>query len=191
MPKDFRMDLSKILAISGKNGLFKVVSQSKTGLIVESLTDGKKLPVFASDRSSSLDDISIFTYGEDLPLKEILLRIFEKEEGKPTLDAKSKPEELKAYFEGIVPEYDKERVYQSDIKKLISWYNLLVEKDLISKPEAEEALYDEDGVEIKSDKEEKTEKIKSTPASNTPRKSHQEKKQGQVGAAKRKTLQKK
>jgi hypothetical protein len=185
------MDLSKILAISGKNGLFKVVSQSKTGLIVESLSDGKKLPVFASDRSSSLDDISIFTYSEDLPLKVILLRIFEKEEGKPALDAKSKPEELKAYFEGIVPEYDKERVYQSDIKKLISWYNLLVEKDLISKPEAEEALSDEEGAETKSDKEEKTDKIKPTPVSNTTRKATAQKKQGQIGTAKRKTMQKK
>lgn len=183
------MDLSKILAISGKNGLFTVISQSKTGLIVESLADGKKIPVFASDRSSSLEDISIFTYGEDLPLKEILIRIFKKEEGKQAIDHKSKPDELWAYFESVVPEFDKERVYHSDIKKLIGWYNLLVTKNLISI--AEEESPEEDSHEGKTDKEEKHDKAVKAPPSATTRKTPREKKQGQVGTAKRKTLQKK
>jgi len=137
------MDLGKILTISGKNGLFSVVTQSKTNIIVESLIDGKKIPVFPTDRSSTLHDIRVFTYGEDMPLKNILLKMYEKEDGKPSLDPRSEPEQLRAYFETIVPDFDKERVYNSDIKKIFSWYNLLVEKGLISKEELEEAPAEE------------------------------------------------
>ena len=145
------MDLSKILTISGKNGLFLIVSQSKNSIIVESLSDGKKIPVFATDRSSSLQDISVFTYGEDMPLKDILLKIFDKEEGKPGMDPKSKPEELRAYFETIVPEYDKERVYNSDIKKILSWYNLLLDKGMISKEEESETGADQSADKTKEE----------------------------------------
>jgi len=134
------MDLSKILTISGKSGLFKVVSQTKNGLVVESLVDGKKIPVFVSDRSSALEDISIFTVTEDIPLKQVLLKIFEKEDGKPCIDPKEDPAKLKAYFETILPDYDPDRVYISDIKKLFAWYNLLLEKEMITpeEPEKEE-----------------------------------------------------
>lgn len=131
------MDLSKILTIAGKGGLFSVVSQTKNGLIVESLVDGKKTPIFASHQTSSLEDISIFTYGEDIPLKEVLWKIHEKEQGKPAPNPKSSAAELKAYFETVLPEYDKERVYVSDIKKVLSWYNLLLEKGLITPPQEE------------------------------------------------------
>jgi hypothetical protein len=133
------MDLSKILAISGKPGLYEVVSQSKTGLIVESLTDGKRIPVFASHQSSALEDISMFTYGDDVPLKEVFWKIHEKENGKPSIDPKSSADKLKEYFETILPDYDKERVYPSDIKKLLSWYNLLLDKGMITEPEQEES----------------------------------------------------
>lgn len=133
------MDLSNILTISGKSGLYKVVSQTKNGLVVESLADGKKIPVFLSDRSSALEDISMFTITEDVPLKEIFLKIFEKEEGKPCIDPKENAGKLKAYFETILPDYDQERVYISDIKKVFAWYNLLLEKDMITPEEAEEA----------------------------------------------------
>lgn len=134
------MDLSDILTISGKSGLYKVISHTKNGLVAESLTDGKKIPVFPSDRSSALEDISIFTLTEDLPLKEVLLKIYEKEEGKPCIDAKEDPAKLKTYFESILPDYDQERVYISDIKKVFAWYNLLLEKDMIKpdEPEKEE-----------------------------------------------------
>lgn len=132
------MDLSKILTISGKSGLFKVVSQSKGGLVVESLADGKKIPVFLSDRSSALGDISIFSPTEDIPLKEVLLKIFEKEGGKPCIDPREEPAKLKAYFETILPDYDRERVYISDIKKVFAWYNLLLEKELIGPDETPE-----------------------------------------------------
>lgn len=131
------MDLSKILSISGKSGLYKVVSKTKNGLIVESLSDGKKIPVFLGDRSSTLEDISMFTYTEDVPLKKVILSIFEKENGGPCIDPKESPEKLKAYFETILPDYDKERVFISDIKKLFSWYNTLLSKDLITKEEPE------------------------------------------------------
>ncbi len=133
------MDLSKIMSISGKSGLFKIVSQSRGSIIVESLADGKKMPVFATHRSSVLEDISMFTNTEDVPLKEVLWSIYQKEGGKAlSIDLKADGEQLKEYFETILPDYDQERVYASDIRKLFAWYNLLLEHDLISEPIAEE-----------------------------------------------------
>ena len=151
------MDLSDILTISGKSGLYKVISQTKNGLVAESLTDGKKIPVFLSDRSSALEDISIFTQTEDVPLKEILLKILEKEDGKPCIDPKEDPARLKAYFETILPDYDQERVYISDIKKVFAWYNLLLSKDMIKpeEPETEEKPAEEPAREEKPKKEKK------------------------------------
>ncbi len=139
------MDLSNILTISGKSGLYKVVSQTKNGLVVESLTDGKKIPVFLSERSSALEDISMFTITEDVPLKEVFLKIFEKEDGKPCIDPKENAGKLKAYFETILPDYDQERVYISDIKKVFAWYNLLLNKGMITpeEPAAEETQEEE------------------------------------------------
>lgn len=150
------MDLSKIMAISGKSGLFKIVSQTRGGLIVESLSDGKKMPVFATHRSSVLEDISMFTYTEDVPLKNVLWSIHQKEEGKnASLDLKADANQLHDYFESVLPDFDRERVYPSDIKKVLQWYNQLIEHDLISEPveeEQEEPLEDADKT---ADKEEK------------------------------------
>lgn len=138
------MDLSKVMAISGKSGLFRVVSQSRGGVIVESMTDGKKIPVFASHRSSVLEDISMFTNTEDIPLKDVLWKMYQKEDGKEvSLDPKSGNDQLKTWFEEVLPDYDRERVYPSDIKKVISWYNLLLKNDLISEPEKEEKAEEE------------------------------------------------
>ncbi len=160
------MDLSNILTIIGKSGLFKVVSQTKNGLVVESLTDGKKIPVFLSDRSSALEDISIFTITEDIPLKEVFLKIFEKEEGKPCIDPKENAGKLKAYFETILPDYDQERVYISDIKKVFAWYNLLLEKGMITPEElaAEENPEEEAKGEAKHEKPQA--KKKAAPSNN-------------------------
>lgn len=152
------MDLSKILTIAGKAGLYSVVSQSKTGLIVESLEDGKKIPVFASHQTSSLEDISLFTYGEDIPLKEVLWKIHEKENGKPAIDPKSPSNELKKYLESVLPEFDKERVYTSDIKKLLLWYNILLEKGMITAPEEEQAEETQTEEAKETGSEEKSEK---------------------------------
>ena len=125
------MDLSKVLSIAGKPGLFSMVSQSKSGLIVESLLDGKRIPAFSHERISSLEEISIFTETDDVPLKEVLQNLFKKEDGKKTISHKSSANELKALMLEVLPDYDEERVYVSDIKKLVNWYNLLVDKNLI------------------------------------------------------------
>ncbi len=149
------MDLSKIMAISGKSGLFKIISQARGGIIVESLSDGKKMPVFASHRSSVLEDISMFTYTEDIPLKKVLWSIFQKEDGKDvSIDLKADGSVLYDYFESVLPEFDKDRVYPSDIKKVLAWYNQMLQHDLISEPTEEEE-------KAEAEKEEQAE---STPA---------------------------
>lgn len=120
------MNLTGIIAISGKPGLFKVIAQGKNNIIVESLEDNKRVPAYASDRISALDDISIYTYDDDKPLKEIFIDIFEKENGKETLSHKEDQSKLKKYLLEILPNFDQERVYSSDIKKIFQWYNLLL-----------------------------------------------------------------
>ncbi len=125
------MDLTKIVSISGKSGLFKVVSQGKSAMIVESLTDQKRFPAFGHEKMSSLEEISVFTTAEDRPLKEILKSIHEKLEGKAAPDSKSDNKILLKFFEEVVPDFDHERVYVSDIRKMISWYNMLLAFDLL------------------------------------------------------------
>ncbi|MDD5506920.1 MAG: DUF5606 domain-containing protein [Bacteroidales bacterium] len=125
------MDLSKILAIPGRHGLFKMISQTKNGVVVESLTDGKRSTAFAHERISALEEISVFTTGEDIPLKDVFKKIYDKLEGGPAIDPRSENADLKEYFAGLVPEYDQERVYASDIKKLLTWYNTLSELKML------------------------------------------------------------
>ncbi len=123
--------LKGLLAIAGQRGLFKMVSQAKNSIIVESLLDGKRMPAYATSRISALEDISIYTEDEDVKLSDVFKTIYEKENGGAAIDPKSSGKELKSYFEEILPLYDKERVYVSDIKKVLSWYNVLIENDLI------------------------------------------------------------
>jgi len=123
--------LKGILAISGQPGLYKVISEGKNNVVIESLLTGKKSTAYADAKMSSLEDIAIYTSSEDVPLKKVFRKIADKENGGPAINVKSSPEELKNYFEEILPEYDKERVYGSDVKKVISWYNLLNEKGLL------------------------------------------------------------
>lgn len=126
------MDLSKILAISGKPGLYKMLSQTKSGFIVESLADQKRFPVYAHERVSSLEEISIFTtVEEDLPLKEVFKKMKTRLGDQSGPDAAGDSNALKAFFKEAIPEYDPERVYVSDMKKAIAWYNLLNEKGLL------------------------------------------------------------
>jgi hypothetical protein len=120
------MDLKEILSVSGKPGLYKTIAQTKTGVIIESLTDGKRIQAFASDKISSLGEISIFTTIEDMPLREVFRLIQEKNGDKPAPDAKSDDNVLKTFFETIIPDYDRERVYTSHIRKLVQWYNQLI-----------------------------------------------------------------
>lgn len=130
--------LKEILSISGKPGLQKLVSNSSNAIIVESLVDGKRFPAYSNSKIIALEDISIYTETEDLPLKEVFKRIYTKEEGKQILSHKEANEKIIAYFNEIVPEYDKDRVYTSDMKKIIQWYNLLTEKGLLNFTEEEE-----------------------------------------------------
>ena len=123
--------LKGILAITGQPGLYKVISEGKNNVVIESLLTGKKSTAYADAKMSTLEDIAIYTLQEDIPLTKVFRKISEKENGGKTIDVKSSPEELKKYFAEILPEYDKERVYGSDVKKVLSWYNLLNEKGLL------------------------------------------------------------
>ncbi len=120
--------LKKILSISGKPGLYELVSYGKNNIIVESLTDKKRMPAYTRDRIISLGDIAMYTYGEEVPLWKVFATVYEKFEGK-VLDksAYKTPESLHEFFVQVLPDYDQERVYNNDIKKVISWYNILVE----------------------------------------------------------------
>ena len=134
--------LKTILSISGKPGLYKLVSQAKNMLIVESLQTGKRQPAYAHEKIISLGDIAIFTDEDDVPLGEVLESIKKKENGgKVSLDIKKADSEtLRAYLADVLPNFDRERVYVTDIKKLISWYNLLVETgntDFVEEKKAE------------------------------------------------------
>jgi len=123
--------LKKILSVSGKPGLFKLISQGKNMMIVESLLDKKRMPALAHDRVVSLGDISIYTETEELPLSNVLTKMKEKEAGKAaSVDPKADGAVLRTYFAGIVPDFDKDRVHTSDIKKIVTWYNLLIENEL-------------------------------------------------------------
>lgn len=119
--------LKKILSISGKPGLFKLVSYGKNMLIVEGLSDGKRFPAYSHDKIISLGDIAIYTYDEEVALSNVMQAIYDKNEGK-AIDAKqySDKSALFSFFSEVLPEFDQERVYPNDIKKVITWYNLLV-----------------------------------------------------------------
>ncbi len=119
------MNLTGIIAISGRPGLYKVIAQGKNSIIVESLIDNKRFPAYATDRISALDDISIYTYDEDAPLRDLLTAIYTKEGGKECPSHKEDLNVLQAYLLEILPNYDQERVYPSDVKKMFQWYNLL------------------------------------------------------------------
>jgi len=124
--------LKTILSISGKPGLYKLVSQGKNMLIVESLIDKKRIPGHAKDKIISLGDIAMYTRDEEVPLHKVLTAILEKENGAKLsfLPSAAKPNELRAYMKEILPDYDEERVYDNDIKKLLNWYNLLIDNSL-------------------------------------------------------------
>lgn len=120
--------LNTILSISGKPGLYKLVSQAKNMLIVESLLDGRRSPAYGNEKIVSLGDISMFTNDEDVPLRQVLKNMLEKEQGaEVAIDVKkAKSTELADYLQTVLPDFDRDRVHPNDIRKLISWYNILV-----------------------------------------------------------------
>ena len=129
------MNVDKILAIAGKPGLFELKLQTRSGFLAESLLDGKKITVGLRNNVSLLTEISIYTYSEDKPLVEIMRAIAVKENEGPAISTKEDNAKLIAYFKEIVPDYDQDRVYASDIKKVVNWYNILQAKGLVSKEE--------------------------------------------------------
>ena len=133
------MDLKGILSIGGYGGLYKLIKQTKNGFIVESLTDKKRMQAFATSKISTLEDIAIYTEEGEVHLKDIFKKIFEKEDGKQTINHKVSSKELKSFFAELLPDYDRERVYVSDIKKVVNWYNVLVELDMVDLEEDEES----------------------------------------------------
>ncbi len=119
--------LKEILSVTGKPGLFKLVSQAKNMLIVESLIDGKRIPAYTKDKVVSLGDIAIFTETAEVPLGQVLENLKEKENGAAcSIDPKSDNDKLRNYMGEILPDFDRDRVYPSDIRKLLSWYNILI-----------------------------------------------------------------
>ncbi len=135
------MELKDIIAVPGMAGLFKVIANNKNGFIVESLLDGKRSMVNGSQRIMTLVDVAIYTTGEEKPLREILLKLQETEGDKLPVDAKSDDAALRNFFKKIVPDYDEDRVYVSDMRKVISWYNQLKGKvDFTKAPESVEEV---------------------------------------------------
>lgn len=119
--------LRKVVSIAGKPGLYSLVSQGKNMLIVESLADGKRIPAYARDKVMSLGDIAIYTTDDDKPLGEVLDKVYAHTEGKPVdLKGFANDQAMRSYFAEILPEFDSDRVYNNDIRKLFSWYNLLL-----------------------------------------------------------------
>ncbi|QTE23652.1 DUF5606 family protein [Polaribacter cellanae] len=124
------MKFNKIISVTGKSGLYQVVSQSKNAIIVESLTDQKRLAVNATQNVSLLENIAIYTFEEDKPLLEVFKAMYEKTEGKEAISHKESGKKLEAFFAEVLPDYDDERVYTSNIKKVIQWFNLLVKSGM-------------------------------------------------------------
>ena len=125
------MSLEKILSITGKPGLYRVNTQTRSGFLAESLLDGKKISVSARHNVSLLSEIAIYTLTEELPLRAVFEKIYEKENGAAAISHKSSKDQLEEYFFGILPDYDEDRVYPSDIKKILNWYNLLNNHQLL------------------------------------------------------------
>ena len=154
------MNVEKILAIAGKPGLFELKIQTRSGFLAESLLDGKKITVGLRSNVSLLSEISMYTYSAEKPLVEIMRAIAIKEnEGPTAVSHKEDNAKLIAYFQEILPDYDEDRVYASDIKKLLNWYNILQSKGMVSKeePKVENAEEVKEQVveEVKAKKESK------------------------------------
>lgn len=131
--------LKKILAITGKSGLYKLISHNNNVVIVESLETGKRFPSYPSDKIVSLNDVSMFTETDDIALREVLKMMFDLEKGAVcSVDPKADGSVLREYFAKVLPNFDRDRVHNSDIKKLIQWYNLLVKSDNTNFEEEEE-----------------------------------------------------
>lgn len=147
------MNLTGIIAISGRPGLYKVIAQGKNNIIVESLIDNKRFPAYSTDKISALDDISIYTYDEDAPLRDLLTAIYKKENGKACPSHKESLTVLQGYLLELLPNYDQERVYPSDVKKMFQWYNLLHKSGNLKLEEEKETVTDKKTAKVKKEAE--------------------------------------
>lgn len=146
------MDIKDFIAVSGQSGLFKLISQGKSLLIAENLETGQRIPVHASAHVSSMEEIAIFTDTEDKPLKDLFYEIYQKEGGQPLADPKKATnDELRSYLASVLPGYDRDKVYNSDIKKILTWYNFLVKFGNIEWTKTEPAETPETESETPSD----------------------------------------
>ena len=125
------MGLDKILSISGKPGIYELKAQTRSGFVAQSLLDGKRISVGLRHNVSILSEIAIYTLTEEIPLREVFEKIKTKENGGPTINHKVSKDELEEFFFNVVPDYDEDRVYPSDIKKVVQWYNILQKNDLM------------------------------------------------------------
>lgn len=164
------MDFTKIIVVSGKSGAFKVIAQTRGGLIVESLIDGKRMPVSAANRITSVEDIVVFTETDEVKLKEVFQKIKEITNGEQAIDHKSDDHLVKEFFEKVMPDYDKERVYFSDMKKMIFWYNLLQKNDMLDFEEEEKIEEVEEKKTKKDVVKEDTQVIEKKKVAATPKK---------------------
>lgn len=159
------MSLEKIVSISGKPGLFKIQTQTRTGFLAESLLDGKRINVSGTQNVSLLSEIAIYTLTEEVPLRAVLEKIQKKEDGGEAINHKSTNDELEEYFFEIMPDYDEDKVYASDIKKVVQWYNLLIKNGITDFSEPKEV----DNSEVKEDKEATDKKPKAAIKSEKPK----------------------
>lgn len=181
------MSLEKVLSIAGKPGLYKLKSQTRAGFLAESLLDGKTINVSGRHNVSLLSEIAIYTLTEEVPLREVFKKISEKEEGKEALNHKSSKEELEEYFFGVMPDYDEDRVYASDIKKVVQWYNLLIKNGMTDFSEAKKESTEEE-VEAKAAKSTKVTSPKAAaPKTASPKASSSKKGATTKSTASRKT----
>lgn len=138
------MKLDKVMSISGKPGLYELKAQTRGGFVAESMLDGKKISVNLRHNVSLLSEIAIYTYTEEVPLREVFQKIKEKEDGGQAINHKESKAKLEEYFSEVLPDYDEDRVYVSDIKKIIQWYNLLISKGITDFSKPEENTSDEE-----------------------------------------------
>ncbi len=181
------MSLEKVLSISGKPGLYLLKTQTRNGFLAESLLDGKTINVSGRHSVSLLSEIAIYTLTTEVPLREIFQKISEKEGGKETIDHKVPKEELEEYFFGILPDYDEDRVYASDIKKIIQWYNMLVKNDMVDFSEPEKEQEEEAIVDAAKEAKSQAPKKPVAPKSAGPKASSTKKGGPTKNAASRKT----
>ncbi len=160
--------LKDILSISGHSGLFKLVARSSKSIIVESLETHQRIPVYFTSKVSALEDIAIYTEDEEVPLAEVFEKIYKIEnKGQSSISAKSTNDDIKDYFEDILPDYDKSRVYVSDMKKVISWYNILLAQNVLNFDEEKKEIKAEETAETTAEKEEAPKKAAKKPAAKT------------------------